>query len=153
MSRVALVRVLDPDPGPAKAATHRCVWGALAATVAWVALNVSGVDHAQAAAVAVGLLTVFPWLGPLLGVLLAATLAALVQQPFAPLFGLATAAFITLVGVSAQHLPGWLGPLSPPALGAAVLFGAGLAGVPGGLTALLTASTLSTVLRRIDGQR
>ncbi|UWP83603.1 AI-2E family transporter [Dactylosporangium fulvum] len=147
---MALVRVVDPGPGPATAATHRCVWGALAATVAWVALHVSGVGHAQAAAVAVGLLTVLPWLGPLLGVLLAAVLAATVQQPFAPLFGLATAAFMTLVGVSAQRLPGWLGPLSIPALAAAVLFGGALAGILGALVAVVTSSALSTLLHRVD---
>jgi predicted PurR-regulated permease PerM len=148
--RIALVRTVDAGAGPATAATHRCVRGAVTAAVAWVALHASGVGHAQAAAVAVGLLSLLPWVGPLLGVLLAATLAATVGQPFAPLYGLATAAFVTLAGVPTQHLPGWLGPLSIPAISAAVLFGGALAGVFGALAALVTASALAALLRRVD---
>ncbi|GAA3448414.1 hypothetical protein GCM10018962_02470 [Dactylosporangium matsuzakiense] len=125
--------------GTATAATQRCVWGALAAAVAWPALSVSGVGHPQVAAVAVGLLTVLPWLGPLLGVLLAGLLAGLVAQPYAPLFGLAAAALVTLAAAPAQHLPSWIGPLSVPALSAAAVFGGVVWGVLGALIAILAA--------------
>jgi AI-2 transport protein TqsA len=141
-SLVKTVAVGEP-PGAASAATRRCVWGALAAAVAWPVLGACGVAHPQAAAVAVGLLTVLPWLGPLLGVLLAAVLAALVPQPFAPLLGLAAAALITLAAAPARHLPGWLRPLSPPAVAAAAVFGGAVWGVAGALLAILTTSALA----------
>jgi hypothetical protein len=152
----APVRVVEPMPetvlllrsgarpariaGTATAATHRCLWGALAAAVAWPVLSACGVGHPQAAAAAVGLLTVLPWLGPLLGVLLTGVLAALVPQPYAPLLGLAAAALVTLTAAPAQHLPGWLGPLSIPALSAAAVLGGVLWGVVGTLIALVAAS-------------
>jgi hypothetical protein len=149
-----LVKAVDAGPEPvrgaATAATHRCLWGALAAAVAWPVLNTAGVAHAQVAAVAVGLLTVLPWLGPLLGVLLAAALAAFLPQPHAPLLGLAAAALVTLAAAPAQHLPGWLGPLSVPALSAAALFGGALAGVFGALGGLVVASALVRLRRRIE---
>ncbi|WP_433613413.1 hypothetical protein ACQP2P_04085 [Dactylosporangium sp. CA-139114] len=126
--------------GTATAATHRCLWGALAAAIAWPVLSACGVGHPQAAAVAVGLLTVLPWLGPLLGVLLAAVLAALVPQPYAPLLGLAAAALVTLAAAPAQHLPGRFGPLSIPAASAAAVLGGVAWGVLGALIALAVAS-------------
>ncbi|WP_433056277.1 hypothetical protein [Dactylosporangium sp. CS-033363] len=131
--------------GTATAATHRCLWGALAAAVAWPVLSACGVGHAQAAAVAVGLLTVLPWLGPVLGVLLTAVLAGLVPQPYAPLLGLAAAALVTLAAAPAQHLPGWLGPLSIPAASAAAVFGGIAQGVLGALAALVVASIAARV--------
>ena len=143
-----LVRAVDEGPGPAAAATRRCIWGSLAATVAWPVLNVGGVAHPQAAAVGVGLLTVLPLPGPALGVAFAAGLVVLAGQPPAPLLALAAAALIALVGVPAQHLPNWVGPLSLPVLVATALF----AGVVGGLlrllAGLLLASACSTLARR-----
>jgi hypothetical protein len=142
-----LVRVVDEGPGPAAAATRRCVWGALAATVAWPVLNLGGVAHPQAAAVGVGLLTVLPLPGPALGVALAAGLILASGQPAAPLLALAGASFIALVGVPAQHLPKWVGPLSLPVLVAAALFGGVVGGLPGVLAALLLASACSALAR------
>ncbi|MFI5906535.1 hypothetical protein [Dactylosporangium sp. NPDC051541] len=159
----APVRVVEPMPEPvlilrsgsrpargagtATAATQRCVWGALAAAVAWPTLAVGGVAHPQAAAVAVGLLTVLPWLGPLLGVLLTALLVSLVPQPYAPLLGLAAAAVVTLAAAPAQHLPGWLGPLSVPAVSAAALLGGAAWNVFGALLAILAAGIAARVRR------
>ncbi|GAA1522979.1 hypothetical protein GCM10009827_044190 [Dactylosporangium maewongense] len=143
-----LVRAVDEGTGPATAATHRCVWAALAATVAWPALNVGGVTHPQAAAVGVGLLTVLPLPGPALGIAFAAGLVLMTGQPFAPLFALAAASLIALVGVPAQHLPGWMGPLSLPTLGATALFAGLVAGLPGVLAGLLLASATSALIRR-----
>ncbi|MFF5235425.1 hypothetical protein [Dactylosporangium sp. NPDC000521] len=142
------VRAVDEGPGPATAATRRCVWAALAATVAWPALNVGGVAHPQAAAIAVGLLTVLPMPGPALGIALAAGLVLMTGQPFAPLFALAAAALIALVGVPAQHLPSWVGPLSLPTLSATALFAGLVAGLPGILAGLLIASATSALIRR-----
>ncbi|MEU7875589.1 hypothetical protein [Dactylosporangium sp. NPDC049140] len=160
----AVVRVVEPMPEPvlilrsgsrparvagtATAATHRCLWGALAAAVAWPVLSACGVGHPQAAAVAVGLLTVLPWLGPLLGVLLTAVLAALVPQPYAPLLGLAAAALVTLAAAPAQHLPGRLGPLSIPAASAAAVLGGVAWGVLGALIALVVASLAARTRQR-----
>ena len=143
-----LVRPVEEGPGPAAAATHRCVWAALAATVAWPALNVGGVAHPQAAAVGVGLLTVLPLPGPALGVALAAGLVLATGQPFAPLLALAAAALIALVGVPAQHLPGWVGPLSLPVLAATALFAGVVGGLPGVLAGLLLAGACSALARR-----
>ncbi|WP_432834899.1 hypothetical protein [Dactylosporangium sp. CA-092794] len=134
--------------GTATAATHRCLWGALAAAVAWPALSMCGVTHAEAAAVAVGLLTVLPWLGPLLGIALAGVLAGMVPQPYAPLFGLAAAALVALAAGPAHHLPGWLGPLSIPAAAAAALLGGVGWGIYGALVALLAASTVAHLRQR-----
>ncbi|MEV6928528.1 hypothetical protein AB0M46_29130, partial [Dactylosporangium sp. NPDC051485] len=55
-----LVKVLHvgAEVGAATAATHRCLWGALAAAVAWPTLGACGVAHAELGAAAVGLLTV-----------------------------------------------------------------------------------------------
>lgn len=135
-------------PGTATAATRRCLWGALAAAVAWPALGAFGVAHAQAAATAIGLLTVLPWLGPLLGVLLAALLTALVPHPYAPLLGLAAAALVTLAAGPAQHPPGRLGPLSIPAVSAAAVLGGAIWGVFGALAALVVASAFSNPAAR-----
>ncbi|WP_432985566.1 hypothetical protein [Dactylosporangium sp. CA-233914] len=156
----ALVRAIDaaPEPvvilraggrpgrvtGTATAATRRCVWGALAAAVAWPVLSACGVGHPQAAAVAIGLLTVLPWLGPLLGVLLAVVLAALVPQPYAPLLGLAAGALVTLAAAPAHHL-GWIGPLSVPAMSAAAVLGGVLWGVLGALAAIVAAGVVARV--------
>ncbi|MER7007384.1 hypothetical protein ABT297_30675 [Dactylosporangium sp. NPDC000555] len=145
-----LVKAVDVGarPGAATAATHRALWGALAAAIAWPALSLCGVAHAEVAAAAVGLLTVLPWLGPLLGVLLAAVLAALVPQPYAPLVGLAAAALVTLAAAPAQHPPGWLGPLSIPVASAAVVLGGAVGGVIGALAALVLASAGVRLRRR-----
>ncbi len=143
-----LVRVVDEGPGPAAAATRRCVWGALAATVAWPVLNVGGVAHPQAVAVGVGLLTVLPLPGPALGVALAAGLILATGQPFAPMLALAGASLIALVGVPAQHLPRWVGPLSLPVLVATALFAGAVGGLPGVLAGLLLASACSALVRR-----
>ncbi|MDG6109436.1 hypothetical protein Daura_04135 [Dactylosporangium aurantiacum] len=143
-----LVRAVDEGPGPAAAATRRCVWGALAAFVAWPVLNVGGVAHPQAAAVGVGLLTVLPLAGPALGVALAAGLVLASGEPFGPLLALAGAALVALVGVPAQHLPRWVGPLPLPALAATVVFAGAAGGLPGVLAGLLIASACSTLARR-----
>jgi predicted PurR-regulated permease PerM len=150
-SSASLVRAVDAGerPGAATAATHRCLWGALAAAVAWPALGACGVQHAQVAAVGVGLLTMLPWLGPLLGVLFAAVMAALVPQPYAPLLGLAAAALVTLAAAPVQHPPGWLGPLSIPAASAAAVLGGAVWGVFGALLALVLASIAAHLRRRM----
>jgi hypothetical protein len=145
---VILVRAVDEGPGPAAEATRRCVWGALAATVAWPALNVAGVAHAQAAAAGVGLLTVLPLAGPALGVGLAAGLVLASGRPYAALLALAAASLIALVGVPAQHLPRWVGPLPVPVLAATALFGGAVGGLPGALATLLLASACATLVRR-----
>ncbi|MET7427015.1 hypothetical protein [Dactylosporangium sp. NPDC005555] len=144
-----LVRAVDEGPGPAAEATRRCVWGALAAVVAWPVLNVAGVAHAQAAAAGVGLLTVLPFAGPALGVAFAAGLVLTSGQPFAPALALAAASLIALVGVPAQHLPKWVGPLSVPVLAATALFGGALGGLPGVLATVLLASACATLARRV----
>lgn len=143
-----LVRAVDEGPGPAAAATRRCVWGALAATVAWPVLNVGGVAHPQAAAVGVGLLTVLPLPGPALGVVLAAGLVLAAGQPAAPLLAFAGASLIALVGVPAQHLPRWVGPLPMPVLAATALFTGVVGGLPGVLAGLLLASACAALMRR-----
>ncbi|MEV6932793.1 hypothetical protein AB0M46_51035, partial [Dactylosporangium sp. NPDC051485] len=95
-----------------------------------------------------GLLTVLPWLGPLLGVGLAAALATLVPHPHSALLGLAAAALVTLAAAPAQHPPGLLGPLSIPAAAAAVVLGGALWGVFGALAALVLASVGARIRRR-----
>jgi predicted PurR-regulated permease PerM len=154
-SPATLVKAVDAGerPGAATAATHRVLWGALAAAVAWPVLGACGVEHAQVAAVGVGLLTVLPWLGPLLGVLFAAVLAALVPQPYAPLLGLAAAALITLAAAPATHPPGWLGPLSIPATSAAAVLGGAVWGVFGALLALVLTSIAAHIRHRSGGKR
>ncbi|HTJ32394.1 MAG TPA: hypothetical protein VL738_04130 [Dactylosporangium sp.] len=154
-SPASLVRPVDAGarPGAAMAATHRALWGALAAAIAWPVLGACGVAHPQVGAVGVGLLTVLPWLGPLLGVLLAAVLAALVEQPYAPLLGLAAGALVTLAAAPAQHPPGWLGPLSIPAASAAAVLGGAVWGVFGALFALVLASIAAHVRHRVRRER
>ena len=137
------VRVREAGTGPATAATHRCVWGALAAGVAFPTLGASGVAHAQLAAGAVGLLTVLPRVGPALGILLAGVLSTMA----APLVGLVTAVLVGLVGLPAQHLPRRLGPLSAQATAASVVFGGVLGALPGAIVALLASAFLANLRR------
>jgi hypothetical protein len=78
----------------------------------------------------------------------AAGLVLVSGQPFAAPLALAAASMIALVGVPAQHLPRWVGPLPLPVLAATALFGGVAGGLPGVLAGLLLASACSALVRR-----
>jgi hypothetical protein len=143
------VRVHEPRTGPATAATHRSIWGACAAGAAWVAFELCGVAHPVLAACAVGLLTLLPRIGPALGAALAGLLAAFATPMFGAFIGAATAIGVALVGLPAQHLPRWLGPLSPGAVAASALVGGAYRSLPGAIGALLLAATVAGIVRRL----
>jgi predicted PurR-regulated permease PerM len=140
-----VVRVREPRGGPATAATHRCLWGAFVGTVTLAALAAIGIGYASLLAVAAGLLTVLPRLGPALGVLVAGAAATAVT----PLLGLAAAVLVALIGLPAQHLPRWWGPLSPGGAGAAAVVGGAAYGVFGALAALVAAAIGAGLFRRL----
>jgi hypothetical protein len=140
-----VVRVREPRTGPATAATHQCLWGACAAGVTLAALSPLGVWYASPLAIAVGLLTTLPRVGPMLGVLAAGTPVALSQ----PVLGIGLGIAVALIGLPAQHLPRWLGPLSPGATAASVVLGGAFAAVPGAVGALALAAALAPLLRRL----
>ena len=144
-----MVRVREPSGGPATAATHRCLWGAFAGALTLAALSAIGVGYASLLAVAVGLLTVLPRLGPALGVLLAGVAAAVVT----PILGLVVAVFVALIGLPAQHLPRWWGPLSPGYAAAVAVVGGAVAGLSGAVGTLVAAAVTTGVFRRLAGRR
>jgi hypothetical protein len=141
-----VVRVREPRTGPATAATHRCLWGAFAAGMALVTLTLIGVPYAGVVATAVGLLTLLPRLGPVLGVLLAGVAAAL----SVPILGVPVAGAVALVGLPARHLPQWWGPLSPGMAAASVAVGGALAAVPGAIGGLVLAAMVAGAYRRFS---
>ncbi len=145
----SVVRVLEPRTGPATAATHRCVWAACAAGVASVALTVSEAAHPLLAACGVGLLTLLPRLGPALGAALTGVLVALAVPMFGVFAGAVAASWVALIGLPAQHLPRWLGPLSPGAVAASAVVGGAYRGLPGAIATLLLVATLTGIVRRL----
>lgn len=143
-----LVRAREPRTGPATAATHRGIWAVCAATVAWGALTVSEAGHPVLAAFAVGLLTMLPR-GPLLGAALTGVLVALAVPMLGVFAGAVAAVGVALIALPAQHLPRWLGPLSPAALAASAVVGGAYRALPGALAAVVLAALLAGTVRRL----